>query len=343
MAGSAAKPTSNAGLNNALAVWAEKGLADYLKDADKASLVIDWLHRETGINRIALRLGIKVLTPLAVGATSRAAGWIGEFGRRKLERQLKELPFYETLVENLTTIAGRLDKEIAAKQEFKQIVEGQRPPATTEHAGALSLELRAQLAQITRLEAIEEEIRTGFDRIAEHLAPQPPLDLPLLRETEENRFYFGVQKVPFTGRKAELRRLDEFLYSDKSFTWWAITGDGGLGKSRLMLECCLSNAGAWRTGFLSSDADFSDWRNWCPDGPTLLVADYAAQRAEKLGEMIRTLARNASLDFPVRLLLLERSPDGPWFAELTGRGGDGPRTQHAQIDAIYRFGGGDNH
>lgn len=123
--------------------------------------------------------------------------------------------------------------------------------------------------------------------------------------------------APFVGREHELAALKAFCDSDARFSWWLVAGPGGQGKSRLAFEFCLSRANAWHVGFLR-EPDF-EWDKWEPERPTLVVGDYAARDVEKLRKAAVALCdRGDRLEFPVRLLLLERDPDAPWFEKFMG-------------------------
>jgi hypothetical protein len=149
---------------------------------------------------------------------------------------------------------------------------------------------------------------------------QPPLDLPVLDPNEQNRFVYGAQRIPFIGRAADLGACGDFLKNEGLFRWWLLLGSGGAGKSRLALELCLRMQDGWRTGFLPHRHGFVGWSSWQPEKPTLLVADYAGERAGDVRDLIVALAGRRNLAFPVRLLLLERENVGPWWREIM-RGG----------------------
>lgn len=46
-------------------------------------------------------------------------------------------------------------------------------------------------------------------------------------------------------RAEELQRLSEFIYCDQKQSWWAVTGEGGHGKSRLLLELLKHLSNDW--------------------------------------------------------------------------------------------------
>lgn len=161
-----------------------------------------------------------------------------------------------------------------------------------------------------------------------------------------NRFLYGTQKTSFLGREAEITALEKFLATPERFSWWLIVGEAGLGKSRLALELCFRNGNVWRAGFLPTltlDDYIHDYIHWVPNQPTLIIADYAANRAGNIGQIIRTIRINElnnKLPFQVRFLLLERHekryfrgrPEEidvrkePWFRDLLGVGNDREHT-----------------
>ena len=109
----------------------------------------------------------------------------------------------------------------------------------------------------------------------------------------------------FYGRKEEMQELRSFCESTDKFKWWAITGAGGSGKSRLAAEFTkeMEQAG-WRCFWLNK----GNWeyikKNQSVE-KTLIVIDYAQEYEEELGDWIEILAeRERSL--PIRILMIER-------------------------------------
>ena len=49
-------------------------------------------------------------------------------------------------------------------------------------------------------------------------------------------YHYSREYLKFCGRKVELAQLHNFLEMSEPFQWWAITGQGGSGKSRLAFE-----------------------------------------------------------------------------------------------------------
>ena len=323
--GSSTEPSGgeeSAGLEGAVARWAEKGLAQYLEDADLVSELIDWLYEETKVNKALLRLAVKPLSTLVSVAVRRGGGWLSNAAKQRLERTLRSLPFYGELEQAIDKLVTRLDRELAAKKEVKEILAGRRPARDAEFASDLTLDLQTQVKALQALDKQSQQIADGFVRIEGLLKPQPLLHLRLLKESPETRFVYAAQKVPFFGRETELSDLVEFLYANDPFTWWIVVGGAGEGKSRLALELCLSHGMPWRVGFMPSQTDFKEWHRWQPERPTLLIADYASARPKELGDVVLSLCDRKDLDCPVRLLLFERDAEGPWWSEFSRAGTD---------------------
>lgn len=265
-----------------------------------------------------------LLALLIENAAKAGGGWIVRVAVADIKKRLEKLPFYARLQAGFTRALGRLDAEIKAETELKDVLAGRRQPIDVEFAKSLSLPLQAYIKHMQDHEALAADMAEALDDIHALLNPQPPLVLRLRHQMEEARFVFGAREVGFLGRGDEFRALDAFLDAERKFAWWLITGAAGQGKSRLALEFCLWRGVLWRAGFLPQEADSSfDWHGWQPERPTLLIVDYAAARAESLHQMVVSLyePRNP-LDFPVRLLLLERDADGPWRQTFEGTGND---------------------
>jgi hypothetical protein len=151
--------------------------------------------------------------------------------------------------------------------------------------------------------------------------PQPALVPKLLKGAPTSRLAYSARVTPLLGRDRERHKLGAFLEDSHTFLWWMVTGGSGSGKSRLALELTLLHWGNWWTGFLAAGQDASFWSNWKPEWPTLMVVDYVGARATEIGEMVNTLQERAiELGFPVRVLLIARSAEEPWWKEFLGRG-----------------------
>jgi len=100
-----------------------------------------------------------------------------------------------------------------------------------------------------------------------------------------------------------------------------VGGEAGVGKSRLALEAMLRLDLTWRAGFLPRDKDQGfRWDEWRPLYPTFITVDYASLRIPEVQAMVRAInmaVKAGSLDWPVRVLLLDRAPD---VTQLSGWG-----------------------
>ena len=134
-----------------------------------------------------------------------------------------------------------------------------------------------------------------------------------------NAFHFRAEMTSFHGRNGEMQELRSFCESTDKFKWWAITGAGGSGKSRLAAEFTkeMKQAG-WQCFWL----DKGNWeyiKNNQSVEKTLIVIDYAQTYEEELGDWIEILAeRERSL--PIRILMIERDgktiQDSSWGSVL---------------------------
>lgn len=146
-------------------------------------------------------------------------------------------------------------------------------------------------------------------------------DTELWNTSTLQRFSPRNPRVPFLGRQRELAALDTFLTeSSKPFVWRLITGSGGTGKTRLALEICRqANRWGWQTGFLPDGfkADVAFLDSWCPEVPTLIVADYVLKRIADIRLLTARLGWRKDLP-PTRLLLVEREADERFDRQFYG-------------------------
>ena len=153
--------------------------------------------------------------------------------------------------------------------------------------------------------------------LAKALRTRPYVELAIPALASRDSLSFASRSATLTGRTEEQPALSAFLHSEAVFSWWAIVGEAGVGKSRLALECCLDIEGDWDVGFVR-DSDQEALLDFVPDRPTLVVADYAAARAQWLGRLLISLADRSRADWdPVRVLVLERTVQAKWYETAT--------------------------
>jgi len=132
--------------------------------------------------------------------------------------------------------------------------------------------------------------------------------------------------VPFHGREKELASLDEWCTADPELKKAVrlYTGEGGMGKTRLMLQACRQRRlEGWKAGFLADvEADglprtALDALCGEADRPSFVVVDYAERRMDGLPKLLKTLAQSNPSQ-PIRVVLLARnaSPEEGWWHEL---------------------------
>jgi tetratricopeptide (TPR) repeat protein len=175
---------------------------------------------------------------------------------------------------------------------------------------------------------IEERNRDLVKEIESLLEHEPELrlrEMALHPSKGQMPLFYGYRYMPLFGRDDEMKRLATFADGAMPFRWWIMTGQGGMGKSRLAFEFCRSARLEFHAGFLFQENRKAEinWNTWQPRRPTFIVIDYAAQDTAHVAGMLRQLAeREKPLGHPVRVLLLERMTDGQWYNELLGTGGD---------------------
>ncbi|WKA31326.1 hypothetical protein [Bradyrhizobium roseum] len=187
------------------------------------------------------------------------------------------------------------------------------------------------------LDATEAEFRRTVLAKLDLLAAQPiplPLRDQLLREAvlcvPSRPFIPGISSpgallradidrpVPFHGRHPELDDLRQWLASSQRLQVRLLTGAGGMGKTRLMTEVCLTARGlGWTCGFLerTMSSDFRGVLKHILAGAkhALVVIDYAENRRSDVADVIA-----ASLEAHdrciTRIVLLARAADDWWEA-----------------------------
>lgn len=142
--------------------------------------------------------------------------------------------------------------------------------------------------------------------------------------------------LEFIGREHELSELFKFRDSTDRFEWMVITGEGGVGKTRLAMEYINRSIDfGWHSGFiddisLKQFVDRERFDKWFPLRSTLIVVDYAANKRSNLLKLMYRCYSLLSNAYPldskhspkVRIIMLERhaQPGNGWLNELLQSG-----------------------
>jgi hypothetical protein len=282
----------------------DNNLDDYLKDKQTATQIITWISEETGLPRLGVRLAYHWLTPLVLARVKVAGNAFARSAFGSLSERLLRLPGFDRIGKAALALNRKLSQKTEERRILDAILAGARPAEAAEDLNTLAFDEKLAFKQLAAIQELDSELRRSFETLLDRLSPQPLLVLDILERRESNRHFYGVQRVPFVDRTAELAALEEFLLVDRRFAWWGLKGPTGIGKRRLALELCLRQATAWRGGVLPYGNGFqNNWAAWQPERPTLIVL-HGQRRAQEAGAIIAVLAqRAAELDWPVRLLL----------------------------------------
>lgn len=138
-----------------------------------------------------------------------------------------------------------------------------------------------------------------------------------------SEYHYANEYLKFCGRKRELGQLHAFLECDSHILWWAVTGQGGAGKSRLAYESMKHMPVGFFAFFLASGTDVEDAAQFCPFCDTLVIVDYVLGNEERIARIIDALCDTFEQEenrcFKLRLLLLERenlTTSGTWYNTL---------------------------
>ena len=201
---------------------------------------------------------------------------------------------------------------------------------------------------ITRL---GDEVVKGFrDDLADQFNQQVPPDLgwhdevvspDKLTALQHLKYSSGIDK--FLGRKNEIDLLHRFAGDPSfggrvfNFRWMLLTGDAGVGKTRLAYEFTRKRLdNLWYKGKLdfASLKAFDKPAKWRPVKPTFIVIDHVQFVPEKVHALLLAFSSQAvNYEFPVRLLLLERGTNASWTEKLLPESDDKP------VIDLHNFGG----
>ena len=133
-------------------------------------------------------------------------------------------------------------------------------------------------------------------------------------------YHYSRQYLKFCGRRMELAQLQNFVEADRMFLWWAVTGQGGAGKSRLALEFLKRSHRDFFGFFLNYAVDPEEVRRFKPFNDTVAIVDYVKGNEAEIAVIFAILIdKFSSGPYKLRILLLERENTtefGSWHHDL---------------------------
>ena len=122
------------------------------------------------------------------------------------------------------------------------------------------------------------------------------------------RTHFSNKFNAFVGRVTEFEALDKFLETAEQVSWWCILGEGGIGKSRLLLEWLRHIPSHW-FGFFSKKND-SLAANYVPFTDTVIIFDYVLGDEKACAETLQCLLEVfKNYSYKLRIIFVERALD----------------------------------
>lgn len=132
------------------------------------------------------------------------------------------------------------------------------------------------------------------------------------------RMHFSNSFNPFVGRTVELNDLSSFLQDKEKFLWRTILGEGGIGKSRLILEWMKTMPSSWFGFFAYKKTEKAHL--FVPFADTVVAFDYVLGQEQQCADTIAAFIEAFSdSPYKLRIVLLERhqrASEYDWLIEL---------------------------
>lgn len=120
------------------------------------------------------------------------------------------------------------------------------------------------------------------------------------------RMHFSNAFSEFVGREDALDHLNEFLGDRRKLSWWVVLGEGGIGKSRLVLEWLKSMPTHWFGFFTYKKPDNA--RAFIPFTDTVIVFDYVLGKERECSDSLAAyLDAFEGSPYKLRFLFIERN------------------------------------
>ncbi len=199
---------------------------------------------------------------------------------------------------------------------------------------------RAVLAHLKELpgDSARELLRlkAEWDLLRDPVSTYPISDLPM-----SHLLRSGHRVVGFTGREAIEQNIVEWCEADTLAAVRLYTGQGGIGKTRLLIEACeTQRCRGWRVGFLAamtSPPETHAVRALLGSlDPLFLVVDYAETRRTDLIPILREAALPDPARAKIRIVLLARGVQD-WWGELQGDDADAGLLLHDDVAGRFEL------
>ncbi|TKJ32500.1 MAG: hypothetical protein CEE38_23055 [Planctomycetes bacterium B3_Pla] len=177
------------------------------------------------------------------------------------------------------------------------------------------------LASYTGLSVGPSVTAVGYIRPTPDAQPSGPLAdlvIPWQKPTQNPAVFallsWHTEISDFTGRDAQCEELERWTTTEHPFSMKFLTGEGGVGKSRLAAHFARQlQQRDWAAGFIDLRKPGSFYLN--KEG-TLLVIDYPEENREGVAELLRDL-RAMEQNAKLRILFLTRQPIESWQPLIT--------------------------
>ena len=205
----------------------------------------------------------------------------------------------------------------AAEECYQSIIKSVVNTLCTNNNIAVFVNEGLMLAKILRQNNNIQNSITDFsdalNELIEYFKEKFLLKSEIKIENTVNAFSYSNSQVGFYGREAEVNEIDEFMNCDKPFTFWSITGYGGMGKSKLAYNIAQKyDKQNWTVIWYDSnntDIDKIFGKDFVHN--VLFIVDYAGSKIDAVRKIItKSIAKTKNQDenriIHIRLLMVER-------------------------------------